>query len=64
LEVKASDEVVKVPVPAGADGRCWSLSPHGHGWLWFFNAPNGLAASPEALLLPRELIRRDGLGGR
>ncbi len=63
-EVKVSDEVVTVPVPAGADGRCWSLSPHSHGQLWFFNAPNGLAASPEALLLPAEVVRRDGLGRR
>lgn len=61
-EVKVSDEVVTVAVPAGADGRCWSLSPRGHGQLWFFNAPNNVAASPEALLLPRELVRRDGLG--
>ncbi len=60
-EVTTSDEVVTVPVPAGADGRVWSLSPRGHGHLWFFNAPNGLAASPEALLLPRELVERDGV---
>lgn len=60
-EVKVSDEVVTVPVPAGKDGQCWSLSPHGHGQLWFFNVPNGLAASPDALLLPREVVARDAL---
>lgn len=60
-EVKASDEVVTIPVPAGQDGQCWSLSPHSHGQLWFFNAPNGLAASPNALLLPRELVARDAI---
>jgi hypothetical protein len=60
-EVKESDEVVTVPVPEGKDGACWSLSPHGHGHLWFFNAPNGLAASPNALLLPSELVARDGV---
>ena len=63
-EVKTSDAVVTVLVPPGADGKCWSLSPHSHGHLWFFNAPNVLAASPEALLLPSEVVRRDGLGGR
>jgi hypothetical protein len=54
-EVSASDEIVTVPVPAGADGQCWSFSPHGHGHLWFFNIPNGLSASPDAMLLPREI---------
>jgi hypothetical protein len=60
-DVKVSDDVVLVPVPEGKDGQCWSLSPHGHGHLWFFNAPNCLAASPNALLLPREVVVRDGL---
>ncbi len=60
-EVAASDEVVTVPVPAGADGKAWSLSPHAHGHLWFFNAPNVLAASPNSLLLPKELAAADGL---
>ena len=63
-EVKASDEVVTVPVPAGADGQVWTFSPHAHGHLWFFNAPNVLAASPDALLLPRELVAADGLPTR
>src|SRR5262249_45371707 len=61
MEVNASDEVVNVPVPEGKDGQCWSLSPHAHGQLWFFNVPNYLAASPAALLLPRELVKRDNL---
>ncbi len=60
-DVAVSDEVVTVPVPAGLEGQCWSLSPHAHGHLWFFNAPNCIAASPGALLLPRELVKRDGL---
>jgi hypothetical protein len=60
-EVTASDEIVTVPVPEGKDGQCWSFSPHAHGHLWFFNAPNGLAASPGALLLPRELVTRDAI---
>lgn len=60
-EVKDSDDVITVPVPEGKDGRVWSFSPHAHGHLWFFNAPNGIAASPGALLLPREVVKRDGL---
>lgn len=60
-EVKASDEVVTVTVPPGADGKVWSFTPHAHGLLWFFNAPNVLAASPNSLLLPKELVEADGL---
>mgnify|MGYP003339043926 CR=1 FL=1 len=60
-EVTSSDEVVTVAVPAGADGKVWSFTPHAHGHLWFFNAPNVLAASPDSLLLPKELVTADGL---
>src|SRR4029077_16428179 len=45
-EVKTSDEVVSIPVPAGKAGQVWSLSPRAHGQLWFYNAPNIIAASP------------------
>lgn len=49
--------VVTVPVPAGSDGKAWSLSAPGFyfGRLWFFNVPNYVATAPEALLIPREL---------
>lgn len=60
-EVVDKDEIVTVPVPEGTDGACWNFSAHAHGRLHFFNAPNTLAASPAAMLLPRELIARDGL---
>ena len=60
-DVTADDEVVTVPVPEGKDGQPWSLSPHSHSQLWFFNAPNILAASPGALLLPRDLVAKDKL---
>ena len=60
-EVTASDEVVTIPVPPGADGTVWAFTPHAHGHLWFFNVPNVLAASPDALLLPKDLVARDRL---
>lgn len=63
-EVKVDDEVVDIPVPEGKDGQCWSLSPRNHSQLWFFNAPNVIAASPDALLLPRELVKRDDIATR
>ena len=60
-EVTASDEVITVPVPAGADGRVWAFTPHAHGHLWFFTVPNVLAASADALLVPKDVAARDGL---
>lgn len=50
--VEVSDEIVRVEVPPGLDGQCWSFSPCRLDRLWFFNAPNGLASSPETMLVP------------
>lgn len=60
-EVRCSGEFVKIPVPEGADGKTWHFTQLMLGRLWFFNAPNLLAASPDALLLPQELAEKDGL---
>jgi hypothetical protein len=60
-EVTSSGEFVSVAVPEGADGKAWSLSELALGQLWFFNVPNGLAASPGALLVPREVVEGDGI---
>lgn len=48
-------------MPAGADGKVWAFAPHAHGHLWFFNVPNVLAASPDSLLLPKDLVAADRL---
>jgi hypothetical protein len=61
-EVKSSGEFVSIPVPPGMDGQLWSFTQLALGHLWFFNLPNYLAASPEALLLPRQVAEDDGLG--
>lgn len=60
-EVETSGAFVRIPVPEGADGKRWHFTRLALGHLWFFNAPNCLAASPSALLAPRELAERDGL---
>ncbi|HSI36376.1 MAG TPA: DUF4838 domain-containing protein [Tepidisphaeraceae bacterium] len=60
-DIKTSGDHVSIPVPAGADGQCWSLTKLALGQLYFFNAPNCLAASPQALLLPMELVESDNL---
>jgi hypothetical protein len=62
--VETSGKFVRVPVPAGADGKTWSFSELALGHLWFFNAPNRLAATPASLLIPKELADRDGLQRR
>jgi hypothetical protein len=54
--------IVRADVPEGADGRPWSFTRLPGGRLWFFNCPNLLAASPDALLVPREVAEADGLG--
>jgi hypothetical protein len=59
-EVEASGVFVKIPIPAGADGKVWHFTRLALGHLWFFNAPNYLAASPRALLVPREVMSRTG----
>jgi hypothetical protein len=45
---------IRIAVPSGMDGQAWSLSRLALGKLVFTNVPNYLAASPEALLVPRE----------
>ena len=60
-EVTSKGDFVNIDVPSGTDGQVWSFSKLALGHLWFFNLPNYLAASPEALLVPREIAERDGL---
>jgi len=55
-EVTANGKFVTVDVPAGSDGQSWSITKLALGHLWFFNVPNYLAASPDALLVPREVV--------
>ena len=64
MEVESDGAFVKIPVPDGADGKTWHFTRMQLGHLWFFNAPNYLAASPAALLVPKELAQRDGLSTR
>jgi len=62
---KGIGDYITVPIPAGDDGKLWSY--FGHWQADFVNAPNYIAPSPDALLVPRELAKKDGLtvvGGR
>ena len=59
--VDVDGDWVSLPVPAGMDGRLWRVHEAVLGLWWFNNLPNLMAASPQALLLPRELVVRDDL---
>lgn len=56
-KVAARGTIVQTDVPENADGKAWSLAKLPPGQLWLFNCPNYLAASPDALLVPRETTR-------
>jgi len=49
-------------VPVGDDGKVWSLGEFALGELYFTNLPNYIAASPDALLVPSEVAKKDKLG--
>ncbi len=51
--ITSRGEFVRVAVPSGSDAQVWSFTKLCLGRLWFFNLPNYLAASPDALLVPR-----------
>lgn len=61
-EIVAEGSNGSVEVPEGEDGTVWSI---GRGFrpgeFWFTNLPNYLAVSPYALLIPREIVEKDGL---
>jgi len=52
-----------IPVEAGTDGQVWSFNSKAFAptFLSFENIPNYLAVSPDALLLPKDLVEKDGL---
>lgn len=58
-EVESNGDYVSIDVPEGDDGKPWSFTRLALGRLRFCNVPAMLAASPEALMLPREAIRQD-----
>jgi len=54
-KIGARGKYIRIDVPASMDGQAWSLSRFALGRLLFANVPNYLAASPEALLVPKEV---------
>lgn len=59
---QADGELIRIAVPDGQDGKVWSLSGGGTGpRFYFLNLPNIFSLHPGKLLLPRELVEKDGL---
>jgi len=65
-----SNSFISVPVPPGMDGQAWHFtSPSaeagggqfGLGRFHFFNCPDFLSVSSAQLLVPQELVEKDGL---
>lgn len=52
--------IATVAVPRGMDGRVWGMRTALRG-AWFMNLPNVVAATPEALMVPRDVAEKDGL---
>ena len=60
--LKLNSGVYTIPVPEGMDGQLWRFSPRSRLRMQhFFNIPNLVAATPEALMVPREVAEKDGL---
>jgi hypothetical protein len=59
--VDTGDDWVSVPVPAGLDGKIWYLQSLRVGTLKFATVPNYVATASDALLVPEDVARADGL---
>jgi hypothetical protein len=59
--ITSRGEFIRVAVPEGSAGQVWSFTKLCLGRLWFFNLPNYLAASSDALLVPHDVAAKDGL---
>ena len=56
-----NDDHYYYTVPAGSDGQVWALPTFTLAQLWFYNIPNYLAASSDALPIPSDVAQEDGL---
>ena len=57
MKVTEGGKYILCNVPEGMDGQAWSFVHLRLGRLLFFTCPNYLAASPDALLVPREALK-------
>lgn len=62
LNLMADGYYYVIPVPKGMDGQMWELAlPQCSFHFRFFNIPTILSLTPDALLVPEDVAKRDGL---
>jgi len=57
----AANDWAIIPIPPGMDGKLWHLEGAWFGKFYFSNAPSYFSPTPEGVLVPRELAKKDGL---
>ena len=62
--VQQGNDYITTTIPEGMGGKIWSFGDMSLGKIYFANAPSYLAATPEMLLVPREVAEKDGLAIR
>ena len=55
-EIADNGRYVFIDIPEGMDGQAWHFRRFAPRNFWFANAPNHLAASPGALILPKDAL--------
>lgn len=62
--VEKANDYIKIPVPAGMDGKIWNMRSFDLGKIHFFNTPSYISPTPEGVVVPREVAEKDGLAIR
>lgn len=60
-KVDTKGDWVSIPVPAGMDGKVWFLQPIAMTEFKLLTVPNYVATASDALLVPEDVARADGL---
>lgn len=60
-DIPPDGKLIKVPVPAGMDGKPWKFHYMNLNQLQFINCPNYLAFSRTGLMVPEDLVEKDEL---
>ena len=62
-EVDVNGDYISVPVAPGMDGKVWKIGGNnfGLGQFRFFNVPDYFSPNPNVMLLPKDVVQKDGL---
>jgi hypothetical protein len=62
--VPVANDWITIPVPAGMDGKLWTMRNVTFGKFIFSNVPSYFSPTPNGLVVPREVAEKDGLAIR